>query len=143
TPPTPPKDGFDMDAFFNRLAQSQQEAIVQATKPLQDELNAIRSEKMLATRHDSVINKVNELKLSKSWNVDFSNGIKIASLELGDKATAEEIFAKANEHFNATLSARGETYTPQPGDLGSSGSVDFSTTKAILQAEKERREKTN
>ena len=97
-------------------AKAASEAVKTAVSPLQDEINANKTEKTLAQRSAEVAGKVKELKLSKAWGVDFESAIEIAELKLGSKATAEEVFNHAKSRFDGTLSQRGETYKPQSSD---------------------------
>lgn len=130
--PTP----FDMDAFFEKFAKNQKESIEAALKPLNDKIAILESEKNLSNRKALLDVKKGELKLTKSWSVDFDNSVEYASLLLGDSATADQVYEKAYEHFNKTLTSRGETYKPLSGSDGKD-TPDFSAVKALLDKEKE------
>ena len=139
TPPsTPPTGGFDMDKFFEKFAETQrqqQEAFNAALKPLQDKIGVLEQEKSHKARMDAIATKKAELKLNKSWGVDFDNSVEFITLKLGDDATADQIYDEAFKHFNQTLSNRGETYKPMEGGAGEN-KPDFSGVKAILEASK-------
>ena len=139
TPPaTPPSGGFDMDEFFEKFSETQkqqQEAFNAALKPLQEKIGILEQEKSDKARMEAIAMKKAELKLSKSWGVDFDNSVEFMKLKLGESATADQIYDEAFKHFNQTLSNRGETYKPMEGGNGDS-KPDFSNIKAILEANK-------
>lgn len=139
TPPaTPPSGGFDMDKFFEKFSETQkqqQEAFNAALKPLQEKIGILEQEKSDKARMEAIAVKKAELKLSKSWGVDFDNSVEFMKLKLGESATADQIYDEAFKHFNQTLSNRGETYKPMEGGNGDS-KPDFSNIKAILEAKK-------
>lgn len=136
TPPaTPPSGGFDMDKFFEKFAETQkqqQDAFSAALKPLQEKIGVLEQEKSDKLRSDAIAVKKAELKLSKPWEVDFDNSVELMTIKLGKEATADAIYEKAFEHFNQTLSRRGETYKPLEGSDGES-KPDFSGVKAALK----------
>lgn len=123
------------------LAETVKAAVAEAVKPYKDELDKMTSTRDLAARKDEVNAKKAELKLSQAWDVDFNNSVTIAEFTLGNTATAQQIFDKAKELFNATLSARGEKYEPQEGS-GEPGKSDFSAAAERRKKEKERRDKS-
>lgn len=123
------------------LAETVKAAVAEAVKPYKDELDKVTSSRNLAARKDEVNAKKAELKLSQAWGVDFDNAVTIAELTLGDTATSQQVFDKAKELFNATLSARGEKYEPQQGS-GDPGKSDFKAAAERRKKEKERREKS-
>lgn len=136
--PTPPAGGFDMDKFFEKFAETQkqqQEAFNAALKPLQEKIGILEQEKSDKARMEAIAAKKAELKLSKSWGVDFDNSVEFMKLKLGENATADQIYEEAFKHFNQTLSNRGETYKPIEGG-GGDPKPDFSGVKAILEAKK-------
>jgi hypothetical protein len=140
TPNDPPKkqEPFDMEAFFAKFAETQQKSITDAMAPLRAELDTLKQEKNAKIRTEQVLVKKDALKLTRSWSVDFDNSIEYAELVLGKDATADQIYEKAYEHFNKTLTSRGETYKPQESGVGS-GTKTFDAIKAKLEAEKNKK----
>lgn len=139
TPPVPPPaptGGMTEEAVKAAVAT----AVAEAIKPFQSQVDQINQTKTLETRKSEVEAKKAELKLSKAWGIDFDNAVVIAEYQLGNTATSQQIFDKAKELFNETLSKRGETYKPQEGSRDP-GKPDFSAAAARRKAEKERREK--
>lgn len=137
TPPTPtPTGGMTEEAVKTAVAT----AVAEAIKPFQSQVDQMNQTKILETRKSEVEAKKAELKLSKAWGIDFDNAVVIAEYQLGNTATSQQVFDKAKELFNETLSKRGETYKPQEGSRDS-GKPDFSAAAARRKAEKERREK--
>lgn len=143
TPPVPapapapaPTGGMTEEAVKAAVAT----AVAEAIKPFQSQVDQINQTKTLETRKSEVEAKKAELKLSKAWGIDFDNAVVIAEYQLGNTATSQQIFDKAKELFNETLSKRGETYKPQEGSRDP-GKPDFSAAAARRKAEKERREK--
>ena len=143
TPPAPapapapaPTGGMTEEAVKAAVAT----AVAEAIKPFQSQVDQMNQTKILETRKSEVEAKKAELKLSKAWGIDFDNAVVIAEYQLGNTATSQQIFDKAKELFNETLSKRGETYKPQEGS-GDPGKPDFSAAAARRKAEKERREK--
>jgi hypothetical protein len=135
TPPDSKPKEFDMDKFFEKFAETQkqqQDAFSAALKPLQEKIGVLEQEKNNKLRSDAIAVKKAELKLSKSWEVDFDNSVELMTIKLGKEATADAIYEKAFEHFNQTLSRRGETYKPLEGSDGDS-KPDFSGVKAVLK----------
>ena len=135
TPPDSKPKEFDMDKFFEKFAETQkqqQDAFSAALKPLQEKIGVLEQEKNNKLRSDAIAVKKAELKLSKSWEVDFDNSVELMTIKLGKEATADAIYEKAFEHFNQTLSRRGETYKPLEGSDGDS-KPDFSGVKAALK----------
>lgn len=136
-PPVPePTGGMTEEAVKAAVAT----AVAEAIKPFQSQVDQMNQTKILETRKSEVEAKKSELKLSKAWGIDFDNAVVIAEYQLGNTATSQQIFDKAKELFNDTLSKRGETYKPKEGS-GDSGKPDFSAAAARRKAEKERREK--
>ena len=136
-PPVPePTGGMTEEAVKAAVAT----AVAEAIKPFQSQVDQMNQTKILETRKSEVEAKKAELKLSKAWGIDFDNAVVIAEYQLGNTATSQQIFDKAKELFNETLSKRGETYKPQEGS-GDPGKPDFSAAAARRKAEKERREK--
>ena len=136
-PPVPePTGGMTEEAVKAAVAT----AVAEAIKPFQSQVDQMNQTKILETRKSEVEAKKSELKLSKAWGIDFDNAVVIAEYQLGNTATSQQIFDKAKELFNDTLSKRGETYKPQEGS-GDPGKPDFSAAAARRKAEKERREK--
>lgn len=135
-PATPPAPGMTEEAVKAAVAT----AVAEAIKPFQSQVDQMNQTKILETRKSEVEAKKAELKLSKAWGIDFDNAVVIAEYQLGNTATSQQIFDKAKELFNETLSKRGETYKPQEGS-GDPGKPDFSAAAARRKAEKERREK--
>lgn len=137
TPPAPePTGGMTEEAVKAAVAT----AVAEAIKPFQSQVDQMNQTKILETRKSEVEAKKAELKLSKAWGIDFDNAVVIAEYQLGNTATSQQVFDKAKELFNDTLSKRGETYKPQEGS-GDPGKPDFSAAAARRKAEKERREK--
>ena len=140
TPPDPappaPAGGMTEESVKAAVAT----AVAEAIKPFQSQVDQMNQTKNLETRKSEVEAKKAELKLSKAWGIDFDNAVVIAEYQLGNTATSQQIFDKAKELFNETLSKRGETYKPQEGS-GDPGKPDFSAAAARRKAEKERREK--
>lgn len=137
TPPVPePTGGMTEEAVKAAVAT----AVAEAIKPFQSQVDQMNQTKILETRKSEVEAKKSELKLSKAWGIDFDNAVVIAEYQLGNTATSQQVFDKAKELFNDTLSKRGETYKPQEGS-GDPGKPDFSAAAARRRAEKERREK--
>lgn len=139
TPPAPapaPTGGMTEEAVKAAVAT----AVAEAIKPFQSQVDQMNQTKILETRKSEVEAKKAELKLSKAWGIDFDNAVVIAEYQLGNTATSQQVFDKAKELFNETLSKRGETYKPQEGSRDS-GKPDFSAAAARRKAEKERREK--
>lgn len=139
TPPAPapaPTGGMTEEAVKAAVAT----AVAEAIKPFQSQVDQMNQTKILETRKSEVEAKKAELKLSKAWGIDFDNAVVIAEYQLGNTATSQQVFDKAKELFNETLSKRGETYKPQEGSIAS-GKPDFSAAAARRKAEKERREK--
>lgn len=135
TPPDSKSKEFDMDKFFEKFAETQkqqQDAFSAALKPLQEKIGVLEQEKSDKLRSDAIAMKKAELKLSKPWEVDFDNSVELMTIKLGKDATADAIYEKAFEHFNQTLSRRGETYKPLEGSDGDS-KPDFSGVKAALK----------
>ena len=135
TPPAP-TGGMTEEAVKAAVAT----AVAEAIKPFQSQVDQMNQTKILETRKSEVEAKKAELKLSKAWGIDFDNAVVIAEYQLGNTATSQQVFDKAKELFNETLSKRGETYKPQEGS-GDPGKPDFSAAAARRKAEKERREK--
>lgn len=134
TPPDSKPKEFDMEKFFEKFAETQkqqQDAFSAALKPLQEKIGVLEQEKSDKLRSDAIAVKKAELKLSKPWEVDFDNSVELMTIKLGKDATADAIYEKAFEHFNQTLSRRGETYKPLEGSDGDS-KPDFSGVKAVL-----------
>lgn len=105
--PEPPKP--------NGMTEEQVKALIeQETKTYKDQISTLTSERDKAVRSAAIAAKKDELKLSKAWVVDFDNAVRIAELELTPEASADDVFNKAKDIFNATLAARGEEYKPQP-----------------------------
>ena len=137
TPPDPtPTGGMTEEAVKAAVAT----AVAEAIKPFQSQVDQMNQTKILETRKSEVEAKKAELKLSKAWGIDFDNAVVIAEYQLGNTATSQQVFDKAKELFNETLSKRGETYKPQEGS-GDPGKPDFSAAAARRKAKKERREK--
>ena len=137
TPPAPaPTGGMTAEEVKAAVAT----AVADAIKPFQSQVDQMNQTKILETRKSEVEAKKAELKLSKAWGIDFDNAVVIAEYQLGNTATSQQVFDKAKELFNETLSKRGETYKPQEGS-GDPGKPDFSAAAARRKAEKERREK--
>lgn len=136
-----PKPGEEKVVTPETLSETVKAAVAEAVKPYKDELDKMTSTRDLAARKDEVNAKKAELKLSKAWDVDFDNSVTIAEFTLGNTATAQQIFDKAKELFNATLSARGEKYEPQSSS-GEPGKSDFSAAAERRKKEKERRDKS-
>lgn len=137
TPQAPePTGGMTEEAVKAAVAT----AVAEAIKPFQSQVDQMNQTKILETRKSEVEAKKAELKLSKAWGIDFDNAVVIAEYQLGNTATSQQVFDKAKELFNETLSKRGETYKPQEGS-GDPGKPDFSAAAARRKAEKERREK--
>lgn len=139
--PTKVEPGEDKVITPETLTETVKAAVAEAVKPYKDELDKMTSTHNLAARKDEVNAKKAELKLSKAWDVDFNNSVTIAELTLGNTATAQQIFDKAKELFNTTLSARGETYKPQESS-GEPDKSDFSAAAERRKKEMERREKS-
>lgn len=135
--PTPPTEGLMTEEAVKTAVAT---AVAEAIKPFQSQVEQMSQTKSLETRKSEVEAKKAELKLSKAWCVDFDNAVVIAEYQLGTTATSQQIFDKAKELFNETLSKRGETYKPQESS-GGSGKPDFSAAAARRKAEKERRDK--
>lgn len=137
TPQAPePTGGMTEEAVKAAVAT----AVAEAIKPFQSQVDQMNQTKILETRKSEVEAKKAELKLSKAWGIDFDNAVVIAEYQLGNTATSQQVFDKAKELFNDTLSKRGETYKPQECS-GDPGKPDFSAAAARRKAEKERREK--
>lgn len=137
-----PSEGEGDKITPETLAETVKAAVAEAVKPYKEELDKMTSTRDLAARKDDINAKKAELKLSKAWDVDFNNSVTIAEFTLGDTATAQQIFDKAKELFNATLSARGEKYEPRESS-GEPGKSDFTAAAERRKKEKERRDKSN
>ena len=105
--------------------------------PVINDLSSMKQEKSLADRSAAIDKKVSALKLSKEWAVDFGNAREIATLKLGESATADDIYNEAYKRFGETLSAKGQTYKP----ADSSGSNDGKAkTQTLTYLEKFKQE---
>lgn len=136
SPETKPTE-FDLEGFFTRFAETQKTSIESALAPLRDKISSLESDKRELIKNESIASKKSELKLSKSWSVDFDNSVEIAKLRLGKDASADDIYNEAYKHFNQTLSSRGETYKPTDGN-SSDQKPDFSDIKQMLESRKEK-----
>lgn len=138
TPPTPPalKNGqLDVDALVQRLAETQTAAMNKAIEPLQARLAEFESERAHKSLMETVNQKRDALKLSRNWQVDFDNSVELAIATLPKEATADQVYDTAYEHFNKTLTSRGETYKPQEG-TGGGTTTSFDGLKAQLEKRK-------
>lgn len=140
-PPVPPKPNEtpDFTEMFQKMIDAQKTVFEDALKPLREKVESFENHRNATDKAEAIAAKKAEMKLSAGWSVDFDNCVQIASLTLGDKASADAVFEKAKELFNATLSKRGEVYKPLDADP-SAGNSDFSGIKKRLEAEKARRE---
>lgn len=94
-------------------------AISEAIKPFQEKIEIYESEKNTKNRRDEIVSlRDQNFKLSKAWCVDFDNSIEFAEMLLGKDASAKDVYDKAVEKFNKTLSERNETYKPVEGGGG-------------------------
>jgi len=81
-------------------------------------LNGIKKDRERQVREKQLSELTESLKLTKDWRADFDLAMEVATLKLGENASADEIFAEAKSRFNKTLSAKGQTYAPADGSGG-------------------------
>lgn len=86
--------------------------------PVIEELNGIKKDRERQMREKQLSELTESLKLTKDWRADFDLAMEVATLKLGENASANEIFAEAKSRFNKTLSAKGQTYAPADGSGG-------------------------
>lgn len=142
-PPAPapkPNETPDFSEMFQKMIDAQKTAFEDALKPLREKMESFENDRNAASKADAIASKKAEMKLSAGWSVDFDNCVEIATLKLGEKASADNIFEKAKELFNATLAKRGEVYKPLEAASGD-GKSDFSGIIEKLKAEKDRQKK--
>ena len=105
--------------------------------PVIEELNGIKKEREKQAREKQLSSLTESLKLTKDWKADFDLAMEVATLKLGENASADEIFAEAKSRFNKTLSAKGQTYAPADGSGGEGeGSSPLKGYIDKVQAEK-------
>lgn len=105
--------------------------------PVIEELNGIKKEREKQAREKQLSALTESLKLTKDWKADFDLAMEVATLKLGENASADEIFAEAKSRFNKTLSAKGQTYAPADGSGGEGeGSSPLKGYIDKVQAEK-------
>lgn len=113
-PPKAPDDKIskeDLKVLF-------QEMMGASINPVMQEINALKKEREVTLRNERLSQLTGELKLTNEWKVDFENAMELATLKLGESASAEDVFAEAKAKFNKTLSAKGQTYVPGEGSGG-------------------------
>ena len=113
-PPKAPDDKIskeDLKVLF-------QEMMGASIDPVMQEINALKKEREVTLRNERLSQLTSELKLTNEWRVDFENAMELATLKLGESASAEDVFAEAKAKFNKTLSAKGQTYVPGEGSGG-------------------------
>ncbi|MFA5444977.1 MAG: hypothetical protein WC262_08435 [Bacteroidales bacterium] len=86
--------------------------------PVMQELNSMKKEREKQLRGEQLSTLTESLKLTKDWKADFDIAMELATLKLGEDASADDVFTEAKSRFNKTLSAKGQTYAPVDGSGG-------------------------
>lgn len=105
--------------------------LTEMLNPLLESVEGLKKERAAEARSKELSTKIEELKLGKKeWEVDFNTALQLATLKLGDDASADDVFKSAKEQFEEILSAKGQSYKPADGSGGKGG--DASPVKEFV-----------
>lgn len=112
--PKPEEGKFNQEALSSLF----QEILDARLNPVMQELNGVKKERERQIRNEQLSKLTESLKLTKDWKADFELATEVATLKLGEDASADAIFTEAKSRFNKTLAAKGQTYAPVDGSGG-------------------------